>query len=45
MRKQIATPYVCSNDQLGDIFTKPLARASFQRMSFKLGMFDMYAPA
>jgi hypothetical protein len=45
MRKQIVTPYVRSDDQLGDILTKPLARASFQCMSFKLGMFDMYAPA
>ena len=45
MRKQIAIPYVRFNDQLGDTLMKPLARASFQRMSFKLGMFDMYAPA
>ena len=45
MSKQIAIPYVCFNDQLGDTLMKPLARASFQRMSFKLGMFDMYAPA
>ena len=45
MRQQIVTPYVHSDDQLGDILMKPLARASFQRMSFKLGMFDIYAPA
>uniref|UniRef100_A0A2N9EWV2 Integrase catalytic domain-containing protein n=1 Tax=Fagus sylvatica TaxID=28930 RepID=A0A2N9EWV2_FAGSY len=44
-QKQIAIPYVRSDDQLDDILTKPLARAFFQRMSFKLGMFDMYAPA
>ncbi len=44
-QKQIAIPYVRSDDQLGDILTKPLARAFFQRMSSKLGMFDMYAPA
>ena len=37
-------PYVCSDDQLGDILMKPLARASFQCMPFKLGMFDRYAP-
>ena len=45
MRQQIVTPYVRSDDQLGDILTKLLARASFQRMSFKLDMFDIYAPA
>jgi hypothetical protein len=45
MRKQIVIPYVRFDDQLGDILTKPLARASFQRMFFKLGMFDMYALA
>uniref|UniRef100_A0A2N9F358 Uncharacterized protein n=1 Tax=Fagus sylvatica TaxID=28930 RepID=A0A2N9F358_FAGSY len=39
MRQQTVTPYVRSDDQLGDILTKPLARASFQRMSFKLGVF------
>ena len=42
MRKQIATPYVHSDDQLGDILMKLLARASFQCMSFKLGMLDIY---
>jgi len=45
MQKQLATPYVRSEDQLGDILTKPLPRASFQRFSNKLSMFDLYAPA
>ena len=45
MKKQIVTTFVCSDDWLGDIFTKPLARASFQQLSFKLGMFNLYAPA
>ena len=45
MKKQIVTLFVRSNDQSGDIFTKPLAHASFQRLSFKLGMFNMYAPS
>jgi hypothetical protein len=39
MRQQTVTRYVRSDDQLGDILTKPLAHASFQRMSFKLGVF------
>ena len=45
MQQQIVTPYVRSDDQLGDILMKSLARASFQQMSFKLDMFDIYAPA
>ena len=44
-RKQLVTPFVRSQDQLGDILTKPLARPSFLRLSAKLGMFDLYAPA
>lgn len=45
MKKQIVTTFVCSDDWLDDIFTKPLARASFEQLSFKLGMFNLYAPA
>ncbi|XP_028086237.1 uncharacterized protein LOC114287156 [Camellia sinensis] len=45
LRKQLVTPYVHSEDQLGDILTKPLARPSFHRLSVKLDMFDLYAPA
>lgn len=44
-KKQIVTTFVCSDDWLGDIFTKPSARASFEQLSFKLGMFNLYAPA
>ncbi|GMP25294.1 hypothetical protein CsSME_00002233 [Camellia sinensis var. sinensis] len=44
LRKQLETPYVRFDDQLGDILMKPLARSSFQRLSSKLGMFDLYAP-
>jgi hypothetical protein len=45
MQKQIVTPYVHSDYQLGDILMKPLPRTSFQQLSNKLGMFDLYAPA
>ena len=44
MKKQIVTPFVRSVDQLGDILTKPLARASFHQLPSKLSMFDVYAP-
>ena len=45
MRQQIVTPYVRSDDQLGDILTKPLAHVSFWCLSFKLDMFNLYAPS
>ena len=45
LRKQIATPHVRSEEQLGDLFTKPLAKVPFHRLSGKLGIFDLYAPA
>ena len=45
MKKQIVTPIIHSDDQLGDILTNPLAHASFQRLYFKQKMFDLYAPA
>jgi hypothetical protein len=45
MLKQTVTPYVHSDDQLGDILMKPLPRTSFQQLSNKLSMFDLYAPA
>ena len=43
LKKQIVTPFVCSDDQLGDILKKLLANVSFNWLSFKLGMFDLYA--
>lgn len=45
MKKPIVTPFVQLVDQLDDILTKSLARVSFQRLSSKLDMFDVYAPA
>lgn len=35
--KHILTLYVLSEDKLGDILTKLLARSSFQQLTFKLG--------
>ncbi|GMP56109.1 hypothetical protein CsSME_00020702 [Camellia sinensis var. sinensis] len=43
LRKQLVTPYVRSEDQLGDILTKPLARPSFLRLSAKLGMYESWS--
>ena len=45
IKEQIVTPYVRSEDQLGDILTKPLACSSFSTLCRKLDMFDLYAPA
>lgn len=42
MKKQIITLPLLACDQLDDIFTKLLARASFDRLSFKPSMFDLY---
>ena len=40
----ITTPYVGSSDQLMDILTKGLNKASYDSISRKLGLFDLYAP-
>ena len=45
MRKQIFTPCVCFDTWLGNIWMKPLAWLYFEQLSFKLGLFDLYAPA
>ena len=42
IKKYIVTPYVQSENQLGDILTKLLARSSFSVFS-KLGLFNSYA--
>ena len=44
MKKHIITTYLCSDNQLGDILTKTLARVPFRSLTSKLCMFDMYAP-
>jgi len=44
IKKPIVTPYVQSEDQLGDILTKSLARSLFSFLYSKLGIFNLYAP-
>ena len=41
----ISTPHVTSSHQLADVFTKSLARISYDTTCTKMGMFDLYAPA
>ena len=41
----ISTKHLKSEDQVADIFTKPLARPSFSKCCGKLSMIDIYAPA
>jgi len=43
--KYIVTPYVQSEDQLGDILTKSLTYSPFFALYKMLGMFDLYTPA
>ena len=40
----ICMPFVKSDDQLADIFTKGLGSKSFHPIVFKLGMIDIFAP-
>lgn len=44
-RKHILTLYVLSEDILGDILTKLLARSSFQQLTFTQGTFEIWASA
>jgi hypothetical protein len=41
---QIETPFVRSQDQLADIFTKPLDKGPFENILFKLGSINIYEP-
>ena len=41
----ITTKYLKSEDQVADMFTKPLARPNFSKCCDKLSMIDIYAPA
>ena len=41
----ITTSYVGSSHQLADILTKGLSTTSYNSISHKLGLFDLYAPA
>ena len=41
----MTTSFVNSNDQLADIFTKPLRGSRIKYVCDKLGVFDLYIPA
>ena len=43
--KEIETPYVKSEDQLADIFTKGLEPSLFNRNTSKLGLIDLFNPS
>ena len=40
----ICIPYVSSTEQTADILTKGLHRPIFEKMVYKLGLFDVYNP-
>ena len=43
--KEIETPYIRSEDQLADIFTKGLDPKQFDKIIDKLGLYDIYIPS
>ena len=43
--KEIETPFVRSEEQLADVFTKGLTRKAFENILSKLGMYDIYLPS
>jgi len=43
--QEIETPFVKSEDQLADIFTKGLSSKVFENISCKLGLYDLYNPS
>jgi hypothetical protein len=42
--KEIETPYVKSENQLADVFTKGLDASKFQKNIFKLGIINIFSP-
>ena len=45
LKGEVVTPYVMSENQLSDVFTKAVSRDLFVRFCSKLGMTNIYAPA
>ena len=43
--KEIETPFLKSESQLADVFTKGLSRKLFEEIIGKLGMYDIYTPS
>jgi hypothetical protein len=43
--KEIETPFIKSEDQLADIFTRGLSVNAFDNISNKLGLYDLYHPS
>ena len=43
--KEIETPFVRSEDQIADVFTKGLDPKPFEEITSKLGLFDIYNPS
>ena len=43
--KEIETPFVCSKEQLADVFTKGLDPTHFETINNKLGLYDIYLPS
>ena len=43
--KEIETPYVKSENQLADIFIKDLDLGSFEKITSKLELYDIYIPS
>jgi hypothetical protein len=43
--KELETPFVRSEEQLADVFTKGLSIKFFKNILSKLGLFDLYHPS
>lgn len=44
MSGAVVTPYIRSEDQVGDIFTKAVYKGTFLHLCSKLGIENIYAP-
>ena len=44
-KKEIETSYVQSEDRLADIFTKGMDPSPFEKITSKLGLYDIYIPS